>query len=63
MSEEQLPESLVRIICPHCIDHHSVFNGLDTPLYWCGEELFPLRIGDLVYVDDPCDSDDGPMSE
>jgi len=35
------------VIC-QCGDKHKLIPAIDTPVYWCGQELLKLKSGDNV---------------
>lgn len=36
------------VVCPHCGGKHRLLPGLEAPIYWCGDELKILQVGDGV---------------
>ena len=40
------------ILCS-CGLKHRLFPGLEAPVYWCGDNLKELQVGDDVEVEEP----------
>jgi len=38
-------------ICCRCGDKHRLFPGIDKPLYYCGDNICELKVGDDVEID------------
>ena len=51
-SREDILETYAWIICPYCKQKHQLHKGIDAPVYWCGNELYKLQVGDEIEYDD-----------
>lgn len=40
------------IICQKCGGKHRLIPAIDTPVYWCGQELLRLEAGDEVEIEE-----------
>jgi len=45
-------EHEVWVICLECGGKHKLFSGIGAPMYWCGDKLKILKVGDDVEYED-----------
>lgn len=42
--------NLAMVWCERCLEYHKLFPGIDTPAYWCGDDLMSLEKGMEVAI-------------
>lgn len=50
-NENKSTKAIGWVIC-HCGQKHRLIPAIDTPVYWCGNELLKLKEGDDVDIEE-----------